>query len=262
MRFPLPDEIRHIPDTPAVDDPAELSPRQEMSPLPASASSPVRPVSGVSPGTPSHQDGFSLPAGSSHIPGTPMDGGPNNPRFHNDEPRSDDDVVAMDVEQRGGESLPTPTRYDLIMCQLGQALNDRESELSGRPQGERSIIQTFSLPASHQEATNSESPDDPVPDQFEVTDFLPDDDRLLAPPGKLAAVPDNDVLKFVLIQRKTGSFSTPWSIPSRGDSGWRLLESSTCLPLPIVPKSSIHLLCSGSSEIASLAPRKSTNSAN
>ena len=37
------------------------------------------------------------------------------------------------------------------------------------------------------------------------------------PPGKLAAVPNNDVLKFVLIQRKTGTFTTPWSVPSRGD---------------------------------------------
>ena len=47
--------------------------------------------------------------------------------------------------------------------------------------------------------------------------FSPDNNRLLAPPGELAAVPNNDVLKFVLIQRKTGSFSTPWSIPSWGD---------------------------------------------
>ena len=90
------------------------------------------------------------------------------------------------------------------MHQLSQALNDRESELSSRPQGERSTIQTYSLPASHQEATDSEAPDDPVPDQFEVTDFLPDEDRLLAPLGDLAAVPDNDVLHFVLIKRKSG----------------------------------------------------------
>ena len=118
-----------------------------------------------------------------------MDGGPNDPRFHTDEPKSDDDVVAMDIERRGGESLPTPTRFDLIMRQLGQALNDRESKLSGRPQGERSTIQTFLLPASHQEATDSESPEDPVPDQFEVTDFLPDEDRLLAPQANLPLFP-------------------------------------------------------------------------
>ena len=95
----------------------------------------------------------------------------------------------MDVERRRGDPLPTPTHYDLIMRQLRQALNDRESGLSGRPQGERCTVQTFSLPASHQEATDNETPDDPVPDQFEVTDFLPDDDRLLAPPGELVAFP-------------------------------------------------------------------------
>ena len=83
--------------------------------------------------------------------------------------------MAMDVEQRGGDPLPTPTRYDLIMRQLGQALYDQESELSGRPQGERSTIQTYTLFASHQEATDTETPDDPVPDQFEVTDFLLND---------------------------------------------------------------------------------------
>ena len=96
-------------------------------------------------------------------------------------------------------------------------MNDRESELSGGPQGERSTTQTYTLPASHQEATDTETPDDPVPDQFQVSDFLPDDDRRLAPPGEVAAVPDNDVLRFVLIKRKTGSLSSPWSIPERGE---------------------------------------------
>ena len=129
-----------------------------------------------------------------------MDGGPLDPRFHNDDHGPDVDIVDMDVEKRGGEPLPTPTRYDLIMRQLSQALNDREVELTGRPQGEQSTIQTYSLPAAHQEATDNETPDDPVPDQFEVADFLPNEDRLLAPLGDLAAVPDNDVLRFVLIK--------------------------------------------------------------
>ena len=127
-----------------------------------------------------------------------MDRGPLDPRFHNDDHGPDVDIVAMDVEKWGGEPLPTPTRYDLIMPQLSQALNDREVELTGRPQGERSTVQTYSLPAAHQEATDNETPDDPVPDQFEVADFLPDEDRLMAPLGDLAAVPDNDVLRFVL----------------------------------------------------------------
>ena len=101
------------------------------------------------------------------------------------------------------------------MRQLSQALNERETALSGRPQGECSTIQTYSLPASHQEVTDNETPDDPVHDQFEVLDFLPDEDRLLAPLGDFAAVPDNDVLKFVLIKRRIGSVSTPLTIPDR-----------------------------------------------
>ena len=75
------------------------------------------------------------------------------------------------------------------MRQLSQALNDRESELSGRPQGKRSTVQIYSLRASHQEATDSETPDDPVLDQFEVSDFLPDDDCLLALPGRPGSGP-------------------------------------------------------------------------
>ena len=101
------------------------------------------------------------------------------------------------------------------MRQLSQTLNECETALSGRPQGERSTVQTYSLPASHQEVTDNETPDDPVPDQFEVSDFLPDEDRLLAPLGDFAAVPDNDVLKFVLIKRRIGSVSTPWTIPDQ-----------------------------------------------
>ena len=101
------------------------------------------------------------------------------------------------------------------MRQLSHALNERETALSGRPQGERSTVQTYSLPASHQEVTDNETPDDPVPDHFEVSDFLPDEDRLLAPLGNHAAVPDNDVRWFVLIRRRIGSVSTPWTIPDR-----------------------------------------------
>ena len=53
------------------------------------------------------------------------------------------------------------------------------------------------------------------PDQFKVSDFLPDDDRLLAHLGDLAAVPDNDVLRFVLIRRRIGSVSSPWTMTDR-----------------------------------------------
>ena len=112
------------------------------------------------------------------------------------------------------------------MRQLSQALNDRESELTGRPQGERSTIQTYSVPAAHQEATNTETPDDPVPNQFEVADFLPDEDRLLALLGNFAGVPDNDVLKFVLIRRRIGSVSTPWTIPDPKRGNIALYASS------------------------------------
>ena len=84
-----------------------------------------------------------------------------------------------------------------------------------RKKGEGSTVQTLSLPASHQEVTDNETLDDPVPDQFKVSDFLPDDDRLLAPLGDLAVVLDNDVLWFVLIRRRIGSISSPWTIPDR-----------------------------------------------
>ena len=56
-----------------------------------------------------------------------------------------------------------------------------------------------------------------MPDHFEISDFLPDEDRMLVPAGEVAAVPDNDVLHFVLIKRKTSSLSSPWSIPDRGE---------------------------------------------
>ena len=84
----------------------------------------------------------------------------------------------------------------------------------------------YSLPAAHQEATDSEAPDDPVPDQFEVAHFLPDVDQLLAPLGDLAAVPDNDVLRFVLIKRKTGSLSSPWTVRDREEFD-RLVNEAT-----------------------------------
>ena len=144
----------------------------------------------------------------------PLDGGPDDQRFTSD-PHPNE--VEMAVEQRGGDPLPVPTRYDLIMRQLGQALNDREVELTGRPQGERSTVRTYNLPATHQAPTDSESPDDPVPDQFEVADFLPDEDRLLAPFGDTATVPDNDVLRFVLVKRRTRSLTFPWSVPARDE---------------------------------------------
>ena len=128
--------------------------------------------------------------------------------------------------------------------QLSQALNDRESELSGR-----STIQTYSLLASHQEATANETPDYPVPDQFEVSDFLPDDDCLLAPLGNTAAVPDNDALRFVLVKWKTGSISSPWSIPDRAEfdklvnEATQLALSSDCLApsLGLIPNEAILL---------------------
>ena len=71
------------------------------------------------------------------------------------------------------------------------------------------MIQTYTLPASHQEATDTAAPDDPVPDQFEVSDFLPDEDRMLAPAGEVAAVTENDVLRFVLIKQETSLLSSP-----------------------------------------------------
>ena len=94
----------------------------------------------------------------------------------------------MDIEKQGGRALSPPSRYHLIMRHLSQALNKRETALSGRPQGERSTVRTYNGPASHQEVTDSEVPDDPVPNQFEVSDFLPDDDRLLAPLGDLSLI--------------------------------------------------------------------------
>ena len=45
----------------------------------------------------------------------------------------------------------------------------------------------------------------------------PDKDRLLAPFGDLAAVPDSDVLRFVLIKQKIGALSSPWSILDRAE---------------------------------------------
>ena len=92
-----------------------------------------------------------------------MDGGPLDPRFHDDNPKTDDDIEAMDIEKQGGHALTPPSRYDLIMRQLSQALNERETALSGRPQGERSTVQTFSLPASHQEVTDNKNARRPGP---------------------------------------------------------------------------------------------------
>ena len=155
----------------------------------------------------------STPMNPTNTDSPPTGKGTVDLRFQEDDQDPNIDIVAMDIEKRSGEPLPTPTRYDLIMRQLSQALNDPEVELTGRPQGERSTIQTYTLPASHQEATDNETPDDPVPDQFEVADFLPDVDRLMAPLGDLAAVPDNEVLRFVLVKRKTMALSSPWSIP-------------------------------------------------
>ena len=109
-RSPLPDDTRYVPDTPAGGDSSGLPPCGGTSPLSIDVSSPVNPVPGTSAGVTPQQDGLSLPAGQSHPSGTPMAGGPNDPRFHNDEPKSNDDVVAMDIERRGGESLLTPTR--------------------------------------------------------------------------------------------------------------------------------------------------------
>ena len=64
-----------------------------------------------------HDDRSPLPDKPQHPPGTRMDGGPLDPRFHDDEPNSDVDIVAMDVERKGGDPLPPTTRYDIIMRQ-------------------------------------------------------------------------------------------------------------------------------------------------
>ena len=37
-----------------------------------------------------------------------MDSGPLDPRFHNDDPKTDDDIKAMDIEKQGGHSLTPP----------------------------------------------------------------------------------------------------------------------------------------------------------
>ena len=121
---------------------------------PSRGSSPTHPTTVVSPTSPI--PGPSCNCGALVLSSTPidpsnsrnihMDGGPLDPRFHDDDHGPDVDIFAMDVEKRGGESLPTPTRYDVIMRQLSQALNDRESKLIGRPQGEWSTIQTYSVP--------------------------------------------------------------------------------------------------------------------
>ena len=48
----------------------------------------------------------------------------------------------------------------------------------------------------------------------------------MAPLGDLAAVPDNDVLCFVLIKCKIGALSSPWSIPDRAEFN-RLINLAT-----------------------------------
>ena len=88
------------------------------------------------------------------------------------------------------------------------------------------MVRTYTLPATHQEVTDSETPDDPIPDQFEVADFLPDEDRLLAPLGDMASVPENDVLRFVLVKRKTSSLSSSWAVPAR-DKFNKMINTAT-----------------------------------
>ena len=44
-------------------------------------------------------------------------------------------------------------------------------------------------------------------------DFLPDEDRMSAPVGEMASLPDSDVLRFIVIKRKIGQHMEPWTIP-------------------------------------------------
>ena len=60
-----------------------------------------------------------------------------------------------------------------------------------------------------------------------MADFLPDEDRLLAPFGDTASVPENDVLRFVLVKRKTDSLSSPWAVPARDEFNKRINTATT-----------------------------------
>lgn len=46
-----------------------------------------------------------------------------------------------------------------------------------------------------------------------MLDFLPDKDKLFAPTGATADLPDSDVLKFILVKRNGTDLTEPWSIP-------------------------------------------------
>ena len=60
-----------------------------------------------------------------------------DPRFPGLPPGDDDiDIKLMEQERHGGPPLPRPTQYDLLLQQLNNAVNQREAEVGGRPQGQ------------------------------------------------------------------------------------------------------------------------------
>ena len=48
-----------------------------------------------------------------------------------------------------------------------------------------------------------------------MLDFLPEDDKLDAPLGEMATLPENDILRFVLVKKKLARLVEQWVIPDK-----------------------------------------------
>ena len=132
----------------------------------------------------------------------------------------DIDVEVLLAEARSvhPDSQLVPTHYNLILNQLNNAVNLREAELTGSKNGvEHSHISTLLLPLASQVSTDDAEPDDPVPDVFELADFLPEEDQSAVTHGETARAPDTDVLKFILIKRKKDDLQQAWTIPDESE---------------------------------------------
>ena len=104
-----------------------------------------------------------------------------------------------------------------MINQLHSASIERETEASGLSgRQEKSSVHPLQLPAAAQQTSDPDDiPLDPVPQEFNAHDFLPDDDKPYAPPGNRATLPENLVLRFLLIKRTKGKLDEPWKIPDR-----------------------------------------------
>ena len=107
-----------------------------------------------------------------------------------------------------------------ILAKLTAAVEKRETELAGNESRETGKTRILRMPTFNQ--TNNYvcvTPKDPVPQQFQVADFLPpgerDEDELSEyNERQTALVPEDGILRFVLIKREILG-DEEWTIPDR-----------------------------------------------